>query len=50
MEITSHKGRTYNLFLAVFWARNEVYGFHVSNVDFVTQDIREDDLGYVSVS
>ena len=41
---------TYDLLLAVFWAGNEIHGFHVSNVDFVTEDIREDDLGYVSVS
>ena len=49
MEITGHGRYTYDLFLAVLWARNEVHGFHVSNVDFVTQDIREDDLGNISV-
>jgi hypothetical protein len=49
LEVTSREGCTYNLLLAVFWARNEVHGFHVSNVDFVTQDVREDDLGYISV-
>ena len=41
--------RTYDLLLAVLWARNQVYGFHVSNVHLVTQDVREDNLGYISV-
>ena len=48
-EVIGHEGRTYDLLLAIFWARDEVYGFHVSHVDFVTQDVREDDLGYISV-
>lgn len=50
LEAFNGKGSTYDLFLAVFRARNEVYSFHVSNVDLVTKDIREDDLGYISVS
>ena len=49
-EVVNGKGCTYDLLLAVLRARNEVYSFHMSNVDFVTQDIREDDLGYISVS
>jgi hypothetical protein len=48
-EVVNVKGCTHDLFLAVLRARNEVYGFHVSNVDLVTKDIREDDLGYISV-
>jgi hypothetical protein len=39
---------TYDLLLAVFRARYEVHGFHMSDVDFVTKYVCEDDLRNIS--
>ena len=49
-DVISREWCTYYLLLTVFRTRNEVYGLHMSDVDFVTQDICEDDLGHISIS
>lgn len=40
--------RAHNLLLAIFSARDEVDSLHVPDVDFVPQDVSEDDLGNIS--
>lgn len=42
-----HEGCAYNLLLAILVARNQVDSFHVSNIHFVAENIREDDLGEI---
>lgn len=37
----------HNLFLAILHTRYKVDGFHVSNIDFVSQDVGKDDFSYV---
>ena len=41
---------THNLLLSIFHARYKVNGLHVSDVDFIPQDVGEDDLGYIPSS
>ena len=38
---------TYDLFLAVLVARDQVDRFHMTSVHFVAEDVRENDLGQV---
>ena len=39
---------THDLLLAVLGARDDVDCLHMSDIDLVAQDVREDDLGNIS--
>lgn len=46
---TKHEGWwAYDLLLAIFRARNQIYGFHMPDVYFIPQNIREDDFSDIS--